>query len=179
MNQKLKPRDNAPDFRFDSPWKSGQTFYQTVADKPAAVVFLRYFGCPVCRMEMAAMKKKIELFNQKGAKVFVVLQSSPATIAPLSKQEDWPFTIVCDPAAEIFKQYHVEPGGFFKYLHPAGLIAAIKATFQGFMHGKFEGRETQLPAAFVVAADKTITFSYYGKNISDTPPPETLAAKIK
>ncbi len=179
MNLKLKPGDSALDFRFDSPWKSDQAFYQTIANKPAAVVFLRYIGCPVCRMEMANLKKKIDLFNQKEAKVFVVLQSSPATIASLGKQEDWPFTIVCDPDAEVFKLYHVEPGGIFKYLHPAGLIAAIKATFQGFMHGKFEGRETQLPAGFVVAADKTITFSYYGKNISDTPPPETLAEYIQ
>jgi peroxiredoxin len=179
MNLKLKPGDSALDFRFDSPWKSDQAFYQTIANKPAAVVFLRYIGCPVCRMEMANLKKKIDLFNKKEAKVFVVLQSSPATIASLGKQEDWPFTIVCDPDAEVFKLYHVEPGGIFKYLHPAGLIAAIKATFQGFMHGKFEGRETQLPAGFVVAADKTITFSYYGKNISDTPPPETLAEYIQ
>jgi len=179
MNPKLKPGDNAPDFRFDSPWKSDQAFYQIAAKKPAAVVFLRYFGCPVCQMEMANLKKKIDIFNQKKAKIFVVLQSSPATIASLGKQEDWPFTIVCDPDAEVFKLYHVEPGGFFKYLHPAGLLAAIKATFQGFMHGKFEGRETQLPAGFVVAADTTITFSYYGKNISDTPQPETLAANIR
>jgi len=179
MNLKLKPGENAPDFRFDSPWKSDQAFYQTAAKKSAAVVFLRYFGCPVCQMEMADLKKKIDIFNQKGAKVFVVLQSSPAIISSQSKQEDWPFTIVCDPDAEIFKLYHVEAGGIFKYLHPAGLIAAIKATFQGFMHGKFEGRETQLPAGFVVAADKTISFSYYGKNISDSPTPEILAENIK
>jgi peroxiredoxin len=179
MNRKLTPGDKAPDFRFDSPWKGDQVFYQTLADKPAVVVFLRYFGCPICRMEMAGLKKKIELFHQKGAGVFVVLQSSPATMASLSKQEDWPFTIICDPDARIFRLYHVEPGGLLKYLHPAGLIAAIKATFQGFMHGKFEGRETQLPAAFTIAADKTILFSYYGQNISDTPPPETLAVKIK
>lgn len=179
MNHQLKPGDNAPDFRFDSPWKSSQAFYTTKANRSAVVVFLRYLGCPVCRMEMADLKKKIDLFNRKKAAVFVILQSSPATIASLSKQEDWPFTIVCDPDAEVFRQYHVEPGSIVQYLHPAGLIAAIKATFRGFMHGKFEGRETQLPAAFVVAADKTITFSYYGKNISDTPRPETLAENIR
>lgn len=179
MNQKLKPGDKAPDFRYDSPWKSDQVFYETIGNRPAAVVFLRYFGCPVCRMEMVDLKKKIELFDQKKATVFVVLQSPPATIASLCEQEDWPFTIVCDPDADVFKLYHVEPGGVFKYLHPAGLIAAIKATFRGFAHGRFEGKETQLPAAFIVAADQTIAFSYYGKHVSDTPSPETLAAAIE
>jgi len=63
----------------------------------------------------------------------------------------------------------VEAGGIFKYLYPAGLIAAIKATCRGFLHGKFEGKETQLPAAFALTADKIIKYAHYGKNIGDMP----------
>jgi hypothetical protein len=64
----------------------------------------------------------------------------------------------------------VESGGIIKYLHPAGLIAAITAIRRGFRHGKFEGKETQLPAAFAVSADKVIKYAHYGENISDIPP---------
>ena len=39
-------------------------------------------------------------------------------------------------------------------MNPRGLITAIQATFKGHLHGKFEGRETQLPATFVIDADK-------------------------
>jgi len=43
----------------------------------------------------------------------------------------------------VFQLYDVEAGGIIKYLHPAGLIAAIKATFRGFLHGKLkEGNTT-------------------------------------
>ena len=63
----------------------------------------------------------------------------------------------------------MEAGGIIKYLHPAGLIKAIKAISRGFRHGKFEGKETQLPAAFAMTADKIIKFGYYGENISDMP----------
>ena len=59
------------------------------------------------------------------------------------------------------------------------MIAAIKAVSQGFSHGKFEGKETQLPAAFVVNSMKIITYAYYGKHISDLPSPATLAANIE
>ncbi len=54
----------------------------------------------------------------------------------------------------------------------------MKATTKGFFHKKFEGKETQLPAAFVLKADKTISFSYYGTNISDVPKPVVLAENI-
>jgi len=58
------------------------------------------------------------------------------------------------------------------------VIAAIKAISQGFRHGKFEGKETQVPATFAVNSMKIITYAYYGKHISDFPSPETLAANM-
>ena len=169
MFLKMASGDKAPDFKFQTPWDDEAGFYDTVGDKPTVLIFLRYYGCPVCRMEMAKIKQEIDVARQKGAHVFVALQSAPKTIVSLSTREDWPFTIICDPQKKIFQLYGVEPGGVVRYLHPAGLIAAIKAVRQGFRHGKFEGKETQLPAAFTVSAGKVITYAHYGENISDIP----------
>ncbi|MDQ5986508.1 MAG: hypothetical protein CSYNP_02238 [Syntrophus sp. SKADARSKE-3] len=129
-------------------------------------------------MEMANIKRDIDLFNQKKARVFVFLQSSTATLIPLLKEGDWPFDIVCDPKGIIFQLYAVEPGGLMKYLHPAGLLTAVKAISHGFGHKKFEGAETQLPAAFIIKSDKTIKYVYYGKNIGDVPKPSILAENL-
>jgi peroxiredoxin Q/BCP len=178
LNTILKVGDTAPNFQFDTPWKSSQDFYETMQHQNTIFVFLRYHGCPVCQMEMANLKRDIKLFNQREARVFVFLQSSITTLAPLLKEEDWPFEIVCDPKGTIFQRYAVEPGGIIKYLHPAGMIAAVKAMGRGFFHKKFEGRETQLPAAFIVEANKTIKYAYYGRNISDIPTPSTLAENL-
>lgn len=177
MNNKLNAGDTAPDFTFDTPWEPQQRFYETAGRKTAVLFFLRYQGCPVCQMKMADIKQEIELFNAKGANVFVILQSAPDRIASLTEESQWPLRIVCDPAGDLFQLYSVAPGGVLKYMHPSGLVAAVKATFKGFRHGKFEGRETQLPAAFVVAPDRRIMFAYYGKTISDVPAPATIAAE--
>jgi len=177
--QRIKAGDKAPDFGFQTPWSPGEEFYETMGNNPAILVFLRYQGCPVCRMEMAQLKREMGLFTPKGAQVFVFLQSSPETVASVAKETDWPFFLVCDPQAAVFQQYAVESGGLLKYLHPAGLIAAVKAVRQGFRHGKFEGKETQLPAAFAVNPRKVITYAYYGKHIGDLPSPATLAANME
>ena len=179
MSTKLRVGDKAPDFKFESPWDKERKFYEITGKKPAVLVFMRYIGCPVCRLAMADIKRDINLIEKKGASLFVVLQSSSSNIASAAKKEDWPFTIISDPRGDLFKQYSVEPGGILKYLHPAGLIAVIRATVKGYMHGKFEGRETQLPAMFIVAPNKIITYAYYGKNISDIPSPGIIAAHIK
>jgi Peroxiredoxin len=178
MHLKLAMGDKAPDFRFQTPWDDEVNFCDAVGNNPAVLIFLRYYGCPVCRMEMAKIKQEIDLVRQKGVRVFVTLQSAPETLASLASREYWPFTIISDPQGKVFQLYGVESGGIIKYLHPAGLLAAIKAVRQGFRHGKFEGKETQLPAAFAINAEKVIKYVHYGKNISDIPPLAKMLADI-
>jgi peroxiredoxin len=178
MNAKLRVGDKAPDFIFETPWERGKVFYEAAGNKPAVLVFLRYLGCPICQIDMANLKREIGLIEQKGARLFVILQSSPDVVASATKKEDWPFTIICDPKGNLFQLYRVEPGGIIKYFHPAGLVAAIKATLQGYRHGKFEGHETQVPAVFIAAPDKVVKYAHYGRHISDVPSPSTLAANI-
>lgn len=179
MRNLFKAGDVAPNFTFDTPWKCDQNFINTIDDSSAVLVFLRYHGCPVCQMEMANYKRDISLFTDKGVKVFICLQSSVDTLKPLLNEDDWPFEIIADPKGVLFKKYGVEPGGIVRYLHPSGLVALMKALSRGFMHKKFEGKETQLPAAFVINVNKNIEYAYYGKTISDVPTPIALSSKLK
>jgi peroxiredoxin len=179
MNSKLTIGNKALDFKFKTPWDGEVNFYDAVGNNPAVLIFMRYYGCPVCQMEMAKIKQEINSAGKKGARVFVILQSETEIIASLIKKDDFPFTIICDPQGKVFQLYGVEAGGLVKYLHPAGLIAAIKAISKGFMHGKFEGKETQLPAAFAMAADKVINYAHYGTNISDMPSLDKIVIGIK
>jgi peroxiredoxin len=178
MDSKLNIGDKAPDFRFETPWEKGLDFNKEAGDKPAVLVFLRYLGCPVCQIDMANLKNEIKHINKKGAKLFVVLQSAPETVSSVTSREDWPFTIITDPKGELFQLYRVRPGGIIKYLHPAGLIAAISATLKGYRHGKFEGHETQLPAVFILDGGKNIKFAHYGEYIGDIPSPAAMAAHL-
>jgi peroxiredoxin len=173
-NSKLEVGENAPDFHYETPWESGKEFYKSVGKKSAVLVFLRYLGCPICHVDMVNLKNEIDLIKKKRAALYVIIQSSPDTVASITKKEDWPFTLVCDPQGVLFQLYHVEPGGILKYMHPAGLIAAIRATFQGYKHGKFEGRETQLPAVFVAGGDRVLKYVHYGRHIADIPSTQTF-----
>jgi thioredoxin-dependent peroxiredoxin len=177
MYSKLAPGDKAPDFKFRTPWDDQTSFYEAAGNNPAVLIFLRYYGCPVCRMEMDGIKQEIDLARKKEARVFVALQSAPQTLASLIDREYWPFTIICDPQGKVFELYGAQ-SGIIKYLHPSGLIAAITAIRRGFGHGKFEGKETQLPAAFALDADKIIKYAHYGENIGDVPSLAIMTAGI-
>lgn len=169
MNSKLNIGNKARDFKYTTPWNEDASFHDAVGNHPAVLIFLRYLGCPVCQMEMARIKREIDSIRKKGGSIFVVLQSAPETIASLIDKEEFPFTIISDPQGKIFQLYAVEAGGIIRYLHPAGMIAATRAICRGFKHGKFEGKETQLPAAFAMTGDKLIKYAHYGRHINDMP----------
>lgn len=178
MRTPLKAGDLAPNFTFDSPWRTSRAFLDREERHDAVLVFLRYQGCPICQMEMARLRSGIAAFDARGARVHVVLQSAAETLRPLLQEKDWPFDLVCDPEGTIFRLYRVERGGVTRYLHPVGLLAAIRAIGSGYGHGRCEGKETQLPAVFVVKPDRTIRYAYYGRHIGDVPAPATIAAEL-
>lgn len=162
----------APNFTFNTPWEKSVEFEPTKSG-PSVLFFLRYIGCPICLFEMAKIKNDIGLAG--NYKVYIVLQSDPKIVASKTEKKDWPLTIVCDPNSDLFKLYKVEPGSIMAYLNPKGLIAAVKATLKGHMHGRFEGVETQLPATFVIGSDKKIQYAYYGKRMDDVPSLEFIS----
>ena len=179
MNDRLKTGDVARDFKYLTPWEDDLKFFDEIENKKIILIFLRYIGCPVCRVEMANLKKNIDLIESNDVSLFVVLQSTQENVLAVANKEDWKFTIVCDPDAEIFKLYNVDRGNLFRYLHPSGLKAAYKAVVSGYKHGKFEGIETQLPATFVISPDKTVNYAHYGKVINDVPSIDFLISKME
>lgn len=169
MNKKLTAGMKAPNFTFTT--LSGQTldFYKTSRGKKAVLFFLRYAGCPICQMKMGEIIRDYDRLRAAGLEVYVVLQSSPASVKEALAGVTPPFTIVCDPREKIFSLYGVAPGNLFQYLAPSVIMKAIKASRRGFRHGKKEGQELQLPAVFIVSPGEAVTFAYYGRNIGDVP----------
>lgn len=166
--EKINKGDPVINFEFDNPWQNNLDFFKQIENKKVIISFLRYNGCPVCKMEMAEYKRDYTLLSYKNTQLFVVLQSTQAVVKNSVLDTDFPFIILCDPKAILFDLFGVK-ADFIKFLNPKGLIAAAKATFKGHHHGKFEGKETQMPATFVIDEHKKIIHTHYGKDITDVP----------
>lgn len=161
-------------FTFDSPWKTNLDFYQETEGRHCVLMFLRYYGCSTCQLEMHGLIQDYPKFAAKGAKVFVVLQSEPETLREQSAEDYFPYTIICDPKQELYRacEIGVNP-------HPEVRSEKLQKRVQearalGIQHGKFEGIEAQSPATFVLKEDKTIQYAWYGVESVDVPENEEL-----
>ena len=167
---KLQKGDTIRNFTFDTPFENGVQLYTKTNGKPTFLMFLRYYGCTVCQVDMQRLKERYSAFEEKGANVFVVLQSVPDLIAEQITKETFPFGIICDPQQELYKELEIMPAKSKLAMASFGLVKKMReAKEMGLEHGEYEGDEQQLPALFLMGANGKVLYAHYAKNLTDMP----------
>lgn len=175
---KLEIGQIMPDFDYVTPFTTGHTLAETAARAPkTALVFLRYWGCPLCQYDIHLLAQAHAEIVANGGQLFVVLQSDPAGLAQqLGTADKLPFQIICDPEQKLYREFCIEPAASMAKMADLKMVGRIiKATKLGFKHGAYEGDEQQLPAAFVVDGERKILYAHYAKSVSDMPDAAALA----
>lgn len=172
-----------PDFKYLSPYKEGeQSFADFARGKKTYVVFLRYYGCTVCRLDLHIYAQRFKEFSDKGVQLAVVLQSDPALVKSEAPEGTFPFEIMCDPSMDVYKQLEILPAKSKLALAGGGFLKTVKkmnaAKSFGFEHGRYEGDELQLPAVALISREGVIEYAHYAKNLSDMPTAEEMLAKL-
>jgi peroxiredoxin len=179
---RLSAGDGFPDFQIHTACdKDLQT--AEVIKKTEKTVFwvLRYIGCTTCRYDIHVIKERYHEFQALGAQVLVVLQSQPETVRADLAGDEVPYEIIADPEQKFYQRFSIEPAPSKEARQPTepadiekwqAKVEKVKAS--GFVHGKYEGNEQQLPALFIVGSDAVVQYSHYAKNSIDMPTVDEL-----
>jgi peroxiredoxin len=172
---RLRVSDRAPDVALEG--VDGGRLECSRPGTPAVVLFTRYAGCPVCHLEVARIASAMPEFRARSCEVWMVFQSTAERLRAAMAEWKPGFAAVADPAAHLYDAFGVE-ASVAGYLAPGSLLALVRATMAGKRHGRFEGRETQLPAGFVLDPAGRIAFAHYGRSIGDDAPVSALLAAV-
>lgn len=145
---------------------------------PVVLVFLRYVGCPLCRMHLEELQRETRNVSESGYQLLVVLESSSENILKYWEKKKLSLEVLPDIKRNLFDQFDVGPTKVTKALRPAVLAAMVKATLRGHFHGAFEGSEFQPPALFVIGADGVLIYAHYGSHPADLPGVASVLAQI-
>lgn len=177
---KLSIGEELPDFMMSTAFADLVPLSAALDKDYAILLFLRYYGCPVCQLDIRTLSAGYEQIKGAGAQAFVILQSPPETIRESLAPGDLPFPIICDEGAELYRNFAIDAAGSsLKMLNLPTLRKASKAKKQGIKHGKSEGIELQLPAVFIINRKRRVEYMHYGANIADVPSPAELVGIIK
>ncbi|HET6513698.1 MAG TPA: peroxiredoxin-like family protein [Thermodesulfovibrionales bacterium] len=142
--------------------------------KPIVLIFLRYFGCPFCREQVAQLIQKKENFDSSGLQPVLVSTESPATAEPFRKHFGVPFPVICDPGKTLHRAYGLKGGSMFQVFSPEVFLKGLRALGRGYFPGLPEGDPFQLPGLFIINTEGQICFSCYSRDPSDYPSVERI-----
>ncbi|GHV48863.1 hypothetical protein FACS1894204_13330 [Synergistales bacterium] len=107
MTKRYQKGSKAPDFDFSTPWGEKKNFYADGSGRNKVIFFLRYYGCRVTQLEFRDIAAESAKFSARGAKLYVVLQSSPETIQEALKRDDIDFELICDPEGKLYRLFDI------------------------------------------------------------------------
>ena len=175
----LRQGDIAPDFEAENARAEKFRLRDMLQKGPVAVVFLRYIGCPICRLRIGEMARDDRKLEEMNLQLLIVVESDAEHVERYLSSKDIRLNVIPDPRRELYDLFDVRPGSIGGYLSPSTLATSVKAVLQGHMHGAFEGDEFQFPAAFVIGTDGILKYAVYGRNPADSASAEELIGSLK
>lgn len=144
--------------------------------------FFRYAECAMCNLQISKIMKHKEAFDKRGIKLIAVFESPAESLkASIANRHNFDFTIIADVNRDLYKLYKVNPSWFktVRTMSVKGFQHLSEAIQLGYKAGgKVEGTLHQIPADFLIDANKKIQMAHYGNSVIDHFPLEKLFQKI-
>ncbi len=150
----LNVGNKAPLFKLDS-YNAGTIDLADIIGKQKIVlIFSRYFGCPICHLDLNTLLERLSEIENKGAKILYITQSGEKVAKEFIKQKKIEFPVIPSSKDELYKDYGL---GIMTTEAVKQVRSKVKAAFAaGIEHGEYEGWEKQCPAQFVIDTDGKI-----------------------
>lgn len=168
MSEALKPGDKAPPFRLQPVFGLPLELPGT----PSLLLFLRPVGSVHTRSMLSAMQEAHREFD--GIQVVQFTRSALEPARDFVPRQHLLLPLVCDPAGEWYRQYGVRES-FFSGIR--GIWGLPEKLSKG--RGAIEAPYGQNAAAFLVSAEGTIRWTWYGRGIFDLPKVSSLLEALR
>jgi peroxiredoxin len=176
---RLKAGQTAPSFA--QPDIHGRTVaLEQYRGRHLLLSFYRYASCPFCNLRVHELIPRLPQLAAYNLSLVAVFQSPRTGILKYVGRQQPAFSILADPGHQLYRRYGVESS-------LRGLLAgaarhmdrAVKSMRMGFLPGPMDGHKTLVPADFLIAPDGSLLTAYYGRDVSDHLPIETLLETLE
>ncbi|MFW9947351.1 MAG: redoxin domain-containing protein [Candidatus Odinarchaeota archaeon] len=145
---KIKEGDNAPLFKLESYNAGIIDLGELIGKQKIVLIFSRYFGCPICQLDLNILLEDIDKIRAKGAKLLYITQSGEKVANDYIDKYKIDFPVIFSSKDELYAEYGLG-------LMTASAVAEVRSKLKeamklGIEHGEYEGWEKQGPGQFVI-----------------------------
>jgi peroxiredoxin len=146
--------DKAPLFKIDSYNAGTIDLAELIGKQIIVLIFSRYFGCPICQLDLKTLLERANEIENKGAKILYITQSGEKIAKEFIENKKIPFPVIPSTKDELYKNYGLGP--MVKEAMKQVKTKVKEAFAAGFEHGEYEGWEPQCPGQFVIDTNGNI-----------------------
>ena len=165
---------DAPDSEVVLSDKSTKLLSSFWQQRPLALVFPRFFGCPFGRRQILQLCHEQNALGDAGIDVVLVSSGTCEQAEIFRRDYKVPFTIICDPDRALFKKYDLREMSLRDYLSPRMHAKTIHVLAQGYGHKSGEGSEPQLGGVFIIDTSGEVRFARIATDPADHPSPQDI-----
>lgn len=146
------------------------------SERPAAVVFMRHFGCTFCRAHAAEIQERYDELEAAGGGAVAIGMGTPAHAAEFREMSGIEFPLLVSPDTALHERAGLTRGNWLRVI--ASLPQAARDLRR---HGaKVTGADmSQLAGTFVVAPGGALVYAHRARTASDNAPVEAIVAAIR
>lgn len=131
-----------------------------IGKQKIVLIFSRYFGCPICQLDLNILLEDIDKIRAKGAKLLYITQSGEKVAKEYIDKYKIDFPVILSSKDELYAEYGLG-------LMTAGAVAEVRSKLKeamklGIEHGEYEGWEKQGPGQFVIDEEGKIIHARKG-----------------
>jgi peroxiredoxin len=169
----VRPRtgDPAPSVVLLDPATGDVLLSQCWMHRPVVVVFLRYFGCPFCQMQVVALRDDQQRFADVGADIVLVGQGDFTQEVAFREARHVPFPILLDPQRLAYRAYGLGRATTMQIFGPRVALPFVRANLhpETMQRGLKGGSFRQLPGTFVVDTEGIVRLAHRNRTVADNP----------
>ncbi|MFX1574400.1 MAG: redoxin domain-containing protein [Promethearchaeota archaeon] len=144
----LKEGDRPPIFKLESYNAGTIDLAQLIGKQKIVLIFSRYFGCPICQLDLKILLERKDEIERTGAKIIYITQSGEKVSKEFIEKEKIDFPVIPSSKDELYARYDL---GIMTNEAVKQIPSKIKDIRKyGITHGEYEGWEKQGPGQFVI-----------------------------
>ncbi|MFX0080882.1 MAG: redoxin domain-containing protein [Candidatus Hodarchaeota archaeon] len=158
--KEINEGDKAPLFKLDS-YNAGEIdLANIIGDKKIVLIFSRYFGCPICQVDLHDLMNRKTEIEEKDALILYITQSGEKIAKEYIENNKIDFPVIPSSKDELYDKFGLG-------LMTAEAVKQIPLKLKevkkyGFEHGEYEGWEKQGPGQFVIDENGIIIHALKG-----------------
>lgn len=142
------------------------------------LVFLRQYGCPLCREQVAALGAHATAFAAEGVNIAAIGQGTPQDARRFREKLDLPFPVLSDTDRSAYAAYGLMDGTVEQIYSPTPGLRMANAIMHGHLPHRTIGSVRQLPGTFVIDRNGRIRIAHPGFHAADVPDVAMLLPRI-